>query len=215
MFLSNKYSTWYYSIIEKAKSELRTGYTETHHIIPECLNGSNEISNLVELTAKEHFICHKLLTKFTVGDAKRKMIYAYRCMGIMISDKQQRYKITSTEFEYLRKLCPRKGQKTSEETKNKISKANKGKTPWNVGIPRTDEEKQKMSKTKKARSADPNWNKQPPCSPEKANKIRIANTGKRWITNGTEEKQLNANEAELFCNSNCGWKYGRNYKNKR
>ena len=27
------------------------------------MNGSNDLDNLVDLTAKEHFICHHLLTK--------------------------------------------------------------------------------------------------------------------------------------------------------
>lgn len=38
-------------------------YFESHHIIPECLGGSNEKSNLVLLTAREHFVCHRLLSK--------------------------------------------------------------------------------------------------------------------------------------------------------
>ena len=38
-------------------------YTESHHIIPRCLGGGNETSNLVLLTAREHFIAHRLLSK--------------------------------------------------------------------------------------------------------------------------------------------------------
>lgn len=50
------------------------------------------------------------------------------------------------------------GKKLSEETKRKISKANKGensymygKTPWNKGIPRSDECKEKISKANKGK----------------------------------------------------------------
>ena len=207
MYLSNKYSIWYYSIISNAKSKLRTEYTESHHIIPRSLGGSNDPSNLVELTAKEHFICHKLLTKFTTGEAKRKMLYAYRCLAIMTTKYQQRYIITSSEFEKLRKLGLRSGKITSEETKLRISIANTGKTPWNKGISRTDEEKQKISETRKARSSDSEWNIRQPCSQETANKISIANTGKRWVTNGIIAKQLNPDEAALLCAE--GWRYGR------
>lgn len=62
----------YNSIIENAKSKNRIKlkknninyvYYETHHILPKCLNGSNDKDNLVLLTAKEHYICHKLLNK--------------------------------------------------------------------------------------------------------------------------------------------------------
>ena len=73
-----KFSNIYDSIISRAKDRNWTSasnrwkslgtvepncYTETHHIIPKCLGGSNEHENLVVLTAKEHFVCHYLLTK--------------------------------------------------------------------------------------------------------------------------------------------------------
>lgn len=38
-------------------------YYESHHIIPKCLGGSNDQSNLIMLTARQHFIAHKLLIK--------------------------------------------------------------------------------------------------------------------------------------------------------
>jgi len=61
----------YDSIIIRAKCRAKTrteankilGYSELHHIIPKCMNGTNEKDNLVYLSAREHFICHLLLTK--------------------------------------------------------------------------------------------------------------------------------------------------------
>ena len=38
-------------------------YTEIHHIIPRSLGGSDEESNLVMLSAREHYIAHLLLWK--------------------------------------------------------------------------------------------------------------------------------------------------------
>lgn len=38
-------------------------YTEIHHIIPRCLKGTNNKSNLIELTLREHFLAHWLLWK--------------------------------------------------------------------------------------------------------------------------------------------------------
>ena len=38
-------------------------YYEKHHIIPKSIGGTNDISNLVYLTAREHFIAHWLLFK--------------------------------------------------------------------------------------------------------------------------------------------------------
>lgn len=36
-------------------------YTEKHHAVPKCMGGSNDNSNLVLLTAREHYICHLIL----------------------------------------------------------------------------------------------------------------------------------------------------------
>ena len=58
-----KYTKWYAQITERARNRILDTYTETHHIIPRSLGGTDDINNLVELTAREHFICHWLLTK--------------------------------------------------------------------------------------------------------------------------------------------------------
>jgi hypothetical protein len=58
------YKKIYEEIILKAKHrESIEGYTERHHVVPRSLGGSNDTTNLVTLTAREHFICHYLLTK--------------------------------------------------------------------------------------------------------------------------------------------------------
>jgi len=58
------YKKIYNNIIEYRKNNiLDSGYTEKHHIIPRSINGSNDTDNIVELTAREHFICHFLLAK--------------------------------------------------------------------------------------------------------------------------------------------------------
>lgn len=55
----------YDSIIERAKSrEYVIGeLCEKHHIIPRSCGGSNKKTNQVELTLKEHHICHLLLIR--------------------------------------------------------------------------------------------------------------------------------------------------------
>ena len=78
MYLSNKYTTWYYQIIISAqhRSLPQHLYTEKHHIIPRSLGGDNSPENLVKLTAREHFVCHLLLCKMTEGNARAKMLHA-------------------------------------------------------------------------------------------------------------------------------------------
>lgn len=46
-----------------AKNRTYFGYTETHHIIPKCLGGSDDNYNLVKLSPEEHYLAHLLLTK--------------------------------------------------------------------------------------------------------------------------------------------------------
>jgi hypothetical protein len=75
-----------------------------HHIIPQSLGGSNDPSNITRLTAREHFICHWLLTKiYREGEAHWKMLNAIRIMRAENSN-QQRYsnKITARVYANLK-----------------------------------------------------------------------------------------------------------------
>lgn len=142
----NKYTRWYNQIVERAKFRMLDDYTETHHIQPRSLGGTDDISNLVELTAREHFICHWLLTKMTTGEDRAKMIYALN--GMKRSNKfAQRYetKITARVYENLKKEFAA------------IHSANmKGREPWNRGVPMTEEqrEKNRIAATGKKMSAE-------------------------------------------------------------
>ena len=52
MYLTNKYTTTYYKIVDRATSRDLSGYSEKHHVIPKSLGGTDELSNIVRLTAK-------------------------------------------------------------------------------------------------------------------------------------------------------------------
>lgn len=45
-------------------------YVEFHHITPRCIGGDDSNSNVVCLTAREHFIAHLLLTKIYPTESK-------------------------------------------------------------------------------------------------------------------------------------------------
>jgi hypothetical protein len=116
LFIDNKYTKWYYLIIDRANTRLISGYTEQHHIIPKSLGGSNDSINLVSLTAREHFICHMLLTKMVVGKYRQKMVHAWWAMSTLKKDCQERYKLNSSQYnrvreqyvEYIKKNNPMK-----------------------------------------------------------------------------------------------------------
>lgn len=74
MFLQNKYHKWYFDIIKNAQERQSVeGYSEVHHIVPRCMGGKDAKSNLVTLTAREHFIAHCLLARMTEGHYKYKL----------------------------------------------------------------------------------------------------------------------------------------------
>lgn len=138
-YLNNKYTRWYYYIIYYAqtRSNQNLGYTERHHIIPESffINRSrpgpvgwlpgnpNSIDNIVKLTAREHFICHWLLTKMVEGYASQKMELA---MTYFIrSTKNQNRILSSGAYSRIKLAYSLKG--CLPETRKKISKSNTGK----------------------------------------------------------------------------------------
>lgn len=100
MYLDNKYTKWYNNIIYKCKNRLNPNfYTEKHHIIPQSLGGPNTNDNIVNLTPKEHYIVHHLLTKMVEGLNKQKMVYAYWRMSTSKGTK-----CTSSQYDYSRKI---------------------------------------------------------------------------------------------------------------
>ena len=133
IMIENKYTKLYYKITSNAKQRITEGYTELHHIIPQSMGGSNDKENLVDLTAREHFICHWLLIKMTEGEDRSKMLYALN--GMKAENKyQQRYhtKITARVYEKYR----------IEHAENH-SKRMRGRPAWNKGLPQTEEHKEK------------------------------------------------------------------------
>ena len=129
MFLDNKYTKWYYSLITKASNERRkkhnSNYYEKHHIIPKCLHGSNCKDNLVLLTAREHFICHKFLCK-------------------MVSNKKEIYLLKTALSYFMNNTKRNLSSKYIEEVRRIQSENKKNQIPWNKGIPHTEETKKKI-----------------------------------------------------------------------
>jgi hypothetical protein len=137
------YQRIYNQIIKNAKSENRIKgegiYYEAHHIIPRCLGGEGSCKqinhpNIVLLTAREHFICHKLLVKMYPDELKLKWALYYMM-------RWKKYNLSSREYSKLKEENSklRKQFRHTEETKEKISNILKGKK-------RTEEQKKKLRK---------------------------------------------------------------------
>jgi hypothetical protein len=158
MYLQNKYTSVYNNIIARAKSRdlPKEIYIEKHHIIPKSLGGTNSIDNLVNLTAREHFICHLLLPKMVTGIFKRNMSFALWSMITMDhSTLRARYKINSRMFQSIKiqvakaKSELHKGKIVSAETRQKMSDSRKRHSGPNKGKAMSAEQKQKLSIAKK------------------------------------------------------------------
>ena len=131
MYLINKYTKVYNDIIERAKNRQLDSYFEKHHIVPQSLGGNNDKENIVKLTAREHFICHLLLTKMVEGSDKSKMYQAAWMMASVVGKGQQRYKVNNRIYEKLRLT---------------MSAIKKEKSTWNKGITPSDETKKRLRK---------------------------------------------------------------------
>lgn len=91
---SNIYHQRYLSFINSCKNKHQSGYTEIHHIIPRCIGGTNDESNLIVLTARQHYIAHWMLWK---AFKTSKLVYAFFMM-YSSSVTQQRYSPKSSRI---------------------------------------------------------------------------------------------------------------------
>lgn len=179
------YKNIYTNLVEKGKTSNRVRlkksdpnyvYYEEHHIIPKCMNGSDDPDNLVLLTAEEHWIAHLLLFKMfpevpgvvfacqamlmnsprnsrptnkLFGSLRRKasQLISERQQGVPCpEDRKQKISFTLTGRESPRQKGDGNVSKRPEVAK-KISESKKGKKTG----PRPEEVKQKISNTKKGK----------------------------------------------------------------
>jgi hypothetical protein len=133
------YKNIYDRLVQNAQNRNLSGYAERHHIVPKCMGGDNAKSNVVHLSAKEHFIAHKLLVR--IYPHTKGVWYALIAMGRIVEFKSRIF-----ESERQKAYAMRRGFKYSEESKKKMSLAKLGKTsnspdtqfkagiiPWNAG----------------------------------------------------------------------------------
>lgn len=116
----NKYFNLYTKICERSKNRSKPLIYEKHHVLPKCfkLGGYTDLENIVFLTPKEHFICHKLLTKCVFDEGlNSKLTYA-------LWQFTKRHSVSSREYNKLKEnlSLAYKGIPKSEEHKIKLKK---------------------------------------------------------------------------------------------
>jgi hypothetical protein len=136
VFLENKYTKWYNTLISNAKTRKidSTQTYEKHHIIPKCLGGDNTSENLVKLFPKEHYIAHLLLTRMIEGPLQQKLYFAWWRM-MHSNNRTTRYKPGNRAYHaaksamVLRIKAQNKGQIVTSAQREKF----RNKVPWNKG----------------------------------------------------------------------------------
>ena len=201
---SLKYVKHYNLLIDsrlKLNRDKSSDYFEIHHIIPKCLGGTNDQTNLVLLTPEEHFIAHLLLTKIypdnhsivfaawmmtASSDKNPRNNKAYgwlkrRFSKAMSESKKQLPPEKNPMFGKFGKDNPNFGKKRTSEQCKRISDSllgdkhpmfgKFGKDNPNFGKKRTEEQKQKL---KKPKSEEHKRKLKKPKSEEHKHKLREA-----------------------------------------
>lgn len=114
------YQKLYNNIILNAQSKVNLNYTESHHIIPKFMGGTDDKSNLVKLTAKEHFICHLLLVKFV---PKNKKYAATKSVYMMLNWNYNNQKVVKNKGGLSNKIIRFKHPPMPDNVKQLLSEA--------------------------------------------------------------------------------------------
>ena len=118
------YALHYDLLIDRARDRILDVYTERHHIIPVCIGGTNIRKNLVRLTPEEHYIAHLLLIKI-YPEVDKLIFAAHRmCSGKSRNNKLYGW-VRRIHADAMSRL--HKDKKMSIESREKMSKAKKGK----------------------------------------------------------------------------------------
>lgn len=185
-------------IIEKRKSIGEPeGYTEIHHIVPKSFGGSDDSENLLKMTAREHFIIHRLLAKIYPKTGMVHAVWKMSCVG------KERYKVTSRTYSYLReqhayrvsndkesskkKSDTMKGRKQTPEHSAKRAESRKKNGEWH-----SEETKEKIGKSNMGKRGPWAGKTLPKEAVEKRNKARHENGNYSW----TEEQKRRASERQ-------------------
>ena len=160
----------YNNLVESRKHrgiKKESGY-EVHHILPRCLNGTNDKDNLVKLTYREHYVAHWLLIK--IHPTNPKIYYGFLCM---LRDPHGNRKLTSRMIETI---------KTNyvEFKKWHIKTSNPGRS----------ENSRKAARNRMLSDENP-MRKYPEKNPFLGKSYVI---GKKWYNNGIKNLYLSPNE---------------------
>jgi len=231
------YKKVYDNLCSKAKSEKRLKgkgvYYEAHHILPLCLGGEGTVyqyknhPNVVLLTAKEHFLAHRLLTKIYPSSKPLRMAWWAMC-NQEAPNQERIYKPSARAFEeakigfvesysgenhplfgkgYLQagEKNPAYGKPQSEELRKR--KSISAKKSWENPELRDAQSKRHLGRKD---SEETKLKKKQPKTKEHAKKIGLALKGKKQTENMRKRNPfvLNPPSKIIYECTKCGEKIG-------
>lgn len=186
-------------------------YGEVHHIVPIAEGGSDDASNKVRLSAREHYIAHLLLAKIYDDLAMYSAVMYMQCRS---STQARAFRFNSRLYASIRKefgakrreylkhnppIGPKNGmygRHHREESKKKMSANKKGQRPW-LGRHHSEESKKKMSHSQKGkRLTEEHKNKikatlaLPGVKAQMSAAISKSQKGSFWVTDGKTNRFL-------------------------
>lgn len=138
-------------LIARASRRQLEGYCEQHHVYPRCLGGTDEESNLIMLTAREHFLAHLLLAKIHGGK------------GLWFAILRMKHGAKTARLYEIARVGSAKiaqGMPRTQETKDKISNSS-------IGAPKSQSHRDALSSAVRLAMN----------RPEMLTKLRDAHTG--------------------------------------
>lgn len=158
----------YDRLMQRAVGRALAGYSERHHVVPRCMGGGDEHSNLVRLTPEEHFVAHQLLVKMHPGVVS--LVHAAVLMAKNATGNKAFGWLRRRKAAAMRGHAINLGRKASEETRAKMSLAQRG-NKRALGNKLSAETRARMSAAKRG-------SKRPPATDEARANMAAAQRGK-------------------------------------
>jgi hypothetical protein len=225
IFLNNKYTRWYYALIEQRKNNPANSdhYREDHHVVPESfyivrkregpagwLEGDADAKeNKVWLTGREHALCHWLLVKMTRGVAHIKCRQAFDMMAsdncsmnrkvsrmITRAYERNRIEIAKIRSERMTENNPM----DNEESRKRVGDSKRGKSRSEFGP-----DWRASLRASNSGSGNGMYNKSHRDSTKSL--ISLGNSDREWIHKDDQEKKVKSTIVDDWLL--LGWQRGR------
>ena len=198
---SSHYLNRYLKLISLARHQMvDVNYVEIHHILPESMGGLNVDSNLITLSARQHYLVHWMLWK---AYKSKEMTAAFFSMSNQSNPHQCRErKITSRAYAKLRAefsthisksttelwMDPQYRQKhntTNKTEKTKLLRSNKAKELWKdpVYVSKLLESRSRARLEGRVRTDHSKCSQSGDSNPMKRPEVRAKNTGDNHYSN--------------------------------